>query len=637
MSFQDSGFLVTGIKDDSDGDDVIVWTTETDWKNNQAIENISIIGSYFQLGQGTRSSGAIDDFEHNDLSEYGGSVGSSDVNIQTGTVFEGTYALELSDPNGNPNIYSTSGLPRYPQAGDTFEYHVYFDSSSGVSDPGLDFGFAYQDADNMYFISTDRNGELELKKRDGGSQSTPASDTSLSNFSYDEWHKVQVEWEEGGSITVSIFDSSDTELGSISTVDSTFSEGGIEWEQGNQDSVLYTDFARITDVTDSTGVIDDFEDNDISEYFDFTGNGSWSTQSGTVFEGSYALKSDYDGATPTQRLISTSGLDRYPQSGDTFSFRYYYTTQDDACTLKFAADESLDNYYHVKVGYDDTEIDISKSVDGNFTKMATGALSNKPLDEWCEVIIDWTDSGDIDVTINDQSGSEIATDSTVDNSHNGGGIGFDSFNARTSSTHYFDIAEITASSDTSETGVVDDFEDNSLSEYSGDTGSFNIQTSNVKVGTYALESTSVGNIEASESGGLPRTPRAGDTFEYYVRNDNNNGNPGLIFGGPSVNIGYLIKFPDLQGSEFEFEKVNYNTRNFTDLIKEDVSLNTGEWYKVRCEWAGDGTFTIIVEDDDGNQIVNSSAVDTEYTGQGVIGWRADPDNPSYWDDLRIVE
>lgn len=181
---------------------------------------------------------AIDDFEHNSLSTYySGDV--SDHEIQTGTVYEGNYALENRSLDAS-QIYSDpgDGLGEYPSKDALWWYHR---GSSDCSGPQF-----YLRTPNSGSIKFDANvREAELSVSGWG-----VSDTISQSFPADTWllNRIRFGWFGTDNINYTIWDgssTSDTELinktyttdGSISdTFSHSSGDYGIEMGDANGDA-----------------------------------------------------------------------------------------------------------------------------------------------------------------------------------------------------------------------------------------------------------------------------------------------------------------------------------------------------------------------------------------------------------------
>jgi hypothetical protein len=211
---------------------------------------------------------------------------------------------------------------------------------------------------------------------------------------------------------------------------------------------MYYDNAIAVSVSSSTATfaaIDDFEDNDLTEY---SGDTSiMQTSTNFAYGGSYGLDL---GTNQGTRL--TNGIARFDQtatSGQTIRYRQNVDTasggSDESCTLFGVQSPVTDHYnYGVCLELFGTErISIARDVEntdsfGSVVQLASSTLTF--VDGWYEVEIDWQLDNTIEVYLYDPSGTLVTTTSVTDTTYSGGGYGFtswgqnggwDSFTART--------------------------------------------------------------------------------------------------------------------------------------------------------------------------------------------------------------
>jgi hypothetical protein len=167
----------------------------------------------------------IDDFEDGDITEYGGDTGNFAV-VQS-PVQNGSNALESQ--TGGAVISSTTGLSTYPGQGDTFRFYCQNPSSGGR----IYTYFGTQSESNTpagYRIGV-RPGidDFLLQRNDGSGGSTVLGSTSVS-LSTGVWYRVNVTWQTDGTIDATLFDSG-SQIANISTTDTTYTDGGIGFEE----------------------------------------------------------------------------------------------------------------------------------------------------------------------------------------------------------------------------------------------------------------------------------------------------------------------------------------------------------------------------------------------------------------------
>uniref|UniRef100_UPI0010932B94 fibronectin type III domain-containing protein n=1 Tax=Halorussus marinus TaxID=2505976 RepID=UPI0010932B94 len=162
----------------------------------------------------------IDDFDDGNLDEYTGDTDA--FTIVSSPTHAGSNALEVTG-GGGYSIFSTSGLPAYPAAGDAFSFRLRVqDSDTGTS--GMYFGV--QDTSRWYRVRWNA-GELQLQ-RDGEQIAVQSGSVPTG-----EWLRVLVSWSADGTITAAIADASGTRHAAVSATDSTYTDGGIGWSHFN--------------------------------------------------------------------------------------------------------------------------------------------------------------------------------------------------------------------------------------------------------------------------------------------------------------------------------------------------------------------------------------------------------------------
>lgn len=216
----------------------------------------------------------------------------------------------------------------------------------------------------------------------------------------------------------------------------------------------YHDFARITGkATDPVQVVEDFEDGIVvgsGEEYQTNEGGIWATHTSPVHEGTYSLGSTGDAVAPTTYLWSSSGLDRYPQRGDTFSIRTY---------IGNASGSSADERPQFHFGWQDEGTNSDGDPQGDrytvrwygpnndsgptnqFSLNSLSTAVDMPTEEWLETVVDWQTGGDIVATLYDSSGTQLAQLTDTDSTYDTGGI---IFQAGQNPDHhaYFDIVKI---------------------------------------------------------------------------------------------------------------------------------------------------------------------------------------------------
>jgi len=181
--------------------------------------------------------------------------------------------------------------------------------------------------------------------------------------------------------------------------------------------------------------------------------------------------------------------------------------------------------------------------------------------------------------------------------------------------------------------TVDTFDDGDISEYSGDTGSFETVSSPSVNGQALHETTGTSPVRITSTSGLNYYPEHGDTITYRTRFSEDRAKSGFLFGvqsGSPQSSGYLINLNN-QGNALEIEKDGEGS----ELATTATDFPENEWLTVTVDWESDGTISATVDDSSGSTIATVSASDTTYTDGGV-GYYMNTDTSStdvYWDEV----
>jgi hypothetical protein len=184
-----------------------------------------------------------------------------------------------------------------------------------------------------------------------------------------------------------------------------------------------------------TKLIDSFEDQDLSEYFGATDRSSIS--SNQVLDGSYSLAKS-TGGLGGYLINSTSGLNYYPEQGDTIYVHFYAGDSSDTVYFNFGYQDSK-NYYRAAMRSDKWGPKLYKSENDSKKDITPIGNSSMPTNQWVQMRIDWNNNGTIRYRVTNASGTVIYDETGTDNSFTSGGIGFghDNSSAR-ATTIYFD-------------------------------------------------------------------------------------------------------------------------------------------------------------------------------------------------------
>jgi hypothetical protein len=198
---------------------------------------------------------------------------------------------------------------------------------------------------------------------------------------------------------------------------------------------------------------------------------------------------------------------------------------------------------------------------------------------------------------------------------------------------YYDnsAATTTTSSGTATFAAFDDFEDNNITEYSGDTSLFQTDTAPVFGGMYALEAA---NKSGRTTNGLYRTNQTvsqGQIIRWmqYVSTDNDDAC--TLFGFQSVSNNYALCLQRFGIDRMLFAKnIKDNDSSGTVLSSTTVTFTTG-WYEVEVDWRTDNTMRATLYNSAGAVVASTTATDSSYTsgGYGFSFWI----NNGSWDSF----
>lgn len=188
------------------------------------------------------------------------------------------------------------------------------------------------------------------------------------------------------------------------------------------------DEAQAVLATNRFETFESFEDGDLSEYTEDTG--SFSVVSDRSTDGSQALYSDSN----NQKIISTTGLDRYPEKGDSFKTDVYL--ESGGGTWLIFGYQNSSNYYRVGIHGGDDELLIEKTEDGVTTELDSVPYS-PTYGEWITIETEWGADGTISATVLN-GGVEEATTTGQDGTFDSGGIGVDTSPQNDVYEHWWD-------------------------------------------------------------------------------------------------------------------------------------------------------------------------------------------------------
>lgn len=163
--------------------------------------------------------------------------------------------------------------------------------------------------------------------------------------------------------------------------------------------------------------------------------------------------------------------------------------------------------------------------------------------------------------------------------------------------------------------VIDDFEDDNLDEYSGDTSAATIVDSPAKTGSALQIDVDTSQPSITSKTGLNAYPKAGDTFESYWQVSEADGYFWASWGVQDDESNrYQIKLGEV-GEEIILQKVSGGTPNKLD--SDSHSWNPDEWYRSVVQWNEDGYIEVNVYNSSGNNVATVSGTDDEWSSGGI--------------------
>lgn len=204
------------------------------------------------------------------------------------------------------------------------------------------------------------------------------------------------------------------------------------------------------DVQSAVNFVDNFEDGDLSEYAGATG--SFTVQSSTVWDGSWALQRDSGSSAAS--IVSQSGLDNYPQQGEEFGWFVYIPSSSNASASGFLShatwaqqsnDGSNTNGYGTQKRTGEDVWNLGRIGTSTFNNINSTTVDwSNYEDQWLEERFTWDSSGNMTAELydgaKDNGATQIASISYSNTAHSSGGISF-----RCYDTIYYDNYRIVGS------------------------------------------------------------------------------------------------------------------------------------------------------------------------------------------------
>jgi uncharacterized phage protein gp47/JayE len=174
---------------------------------------------------------------------------------------------------------------------------------------------------------------------------------------------------------------------------------------------------------------------------------------------------------------------------------------------------------------------------------------------------------------------------------------------------------------------IDGFEENSLSNYGGDTGSFTRSTTQAYEGSYSLEGTATGSIfNLISDYGYNTTFSA----RHYLTAG---ADQGVIFGAQDENSYYRATVDESAGSVL-VEVIDNSS--VIDSSSTSVTVPTGEWLRSQVNWREDGEIEHVLYDSSGSELARTTLVEAEPTYvDGGVGFYSGGSNEKYIDNYTM--
>lgn len=399
-------------------------------------------------------------------------------------------------------------------------------------------------------------------------------------------------------------------------------------------SALGTEF--IAPAHAATNVIDDFTNTNLTGRYYFETGSSYASVD-TVSNKATSEADDnvlkISGGTTEMVAYKDDGdtnLDMYPEIGDTIRcwVRGVNGTENMNVTYGAVASDGKDDHYYIKVDFGDNLLGMGKTDDGSSTWLES---SNDNLslaaDTWYKLEIDWSTDHNHTVTLYDGSGSEVGSltyqETSNDPKFEGRGIGFDAYTS-SGETAYFDYAT------RANKGLIDDFEDGNLAEYSGNTSLFSIQSSTVLEGSQTLR---CDDNYAKVSHNSFQTTR-GNEYRARIMADTDT-NPSLLANvqDPSnpMNNCYWAS-ADPANNELTLWRREGGSSYQIDAVS--VTIDVGVEYQIGLQ-LHDSKIRAVLYDETGNEIGKTAKKTDQTFTSGYIGvYSGGSGTPTYYDEIR---
>jgi hypothetical protein len=185
--------------------------------------------------------------------------------------------------------------------------------------------------------------------------------------------------------------------------------------------------------------------------------------------------------------------------------------------------------------------------------------------------------------------------------------------------YYGNNAVADASDGDATLGFFDDFEDDNISEYSGNTSLFDVDTQFNNTGSYGLDAGT--NVDLITTTGIYRTGsllQQGKTLRYFQYVDASfDDEPCTLFGVQGAGDNYAVCLDQYPSDKLILvEDVESNDGSGVVLASTTVSYATG-WYEVHIDWQSGNVINVTVYNASGSVFATTTATDSSKTSGGV--------------------
>jgi protocatechuate 3,4-dioxygenase beta subunit len=264
--------------------------------------------------------GIVTDFENGTVTDnwYGDVYNAS---FDSSTAQSGSQSVNITH-SGIRSDPANESLLRYPQRGDSWDYHIRLPTGS-YTNVGGSFNWA-EGGDARYIISIIK-GVDELRIEKTNSTGYYKLETTSLPVPAGEWLRVQVTHALDGTITASVFDSTGSQLGTASVVDTEGTDGGIQLQE-KSDGHVWFDNITITDTNTTHGTVTDGDGDPIQgATVEAVNNSTGTIEHSTTTDsaGSYRLPLDpgeHEVTASADGYENTTKTVDIPEGGTTVSF-----------------------------------------------------------------------------------------------------------------------------------------------------------------------------------------------------------------------------------------------------------------------------------------------------------------------------